>query len=84
MDGSNDAASSSANESTVSNSGKAVSISRPLALGIDEKVKGKIWANQLVEFQSLLQNRESEKIEIVEDNGVLTCKKGKICLYLNC
>ena len=77
MDGSNDTASSSANESPVSNSGKAVSISRPLALGIDEKVKGKIWLNQLVEFQSLLQNRESEKIEIVEDNGVLTCKKAK-------
>ena len=61
LDDSYDTASNSANESTVSNSGKAVSISLPLVLGVDEKVKGIIWANQFVEFQSLLQNKESEK-----------------------
>ena len=82
LNGSNDTASNtannSANESTVLNSGKAASISRPLALGFDEKIKGKIWANQFIEFKSLLQNNESEKIEIVEDShGVLTCKKTK-------
>lgn len=59
-------------------SGKAVSISRPLSLGIDEKIKGKIWSNQFIEFSSLFQNHDSDKLELVNDgNGVLTCKKAK-------
>lgn len=58
--------------------GKAVSIARPLALGVEEKTKGKIWANQFVEFHSLFQNNETDKLELVDSgNGVLTCKKSK-------
>lgn len=58
--------------------GKAVSIARPLALGVEEKTKGKIWANQFVEFHCLFQNNETDKLELVDNgNGVLMCKKSK-------
>lgn len=58
--------------------GKTVSIARPLALGVEEKTKGKIWANQFVEFHSLFQNNETDKLELVDNgSGVLTCKRSK-------
>ena len=55
---------------------KFVSMARPLGLGVDSKVKGKIWANQYVELHGLLSPKKNEKIEFVDNgDGVLTCKK---------
>ena len=61
---------------------RAVSMARPLDLGIDPKIKGKIWANQFIDLNVLLPNNRQEKIELVDNgDGVLTFKKsnsGKI------
>ena len=55
---------------------KFVSMARPLCLGVDSKVKGKIWANQYVELHGLLSQKKNEKIEFVDNgDGVLICKK---------
>ena len=43
---------------------KIVSMARPLGLGVDSKVKSKIWANQYVELHSLLSSKTNEKIEL--------------------
>ena len=58
------------------NKNKAVSMARPLDLGIDSKIKGKIWANQFVELNSLLPTKRKERIELVDNgDGVIRCKK---------
>ena len=55
---------------------KAISMARPLDLGIDSKIKGKIWANQFVELNSLLTTKRKERIELVDNgDGVIRCKK---------
>jgi len=44
------------------------SISRPLGLGIDNKVKAKIWANEAIDFGSLLGFKKGrKKFEINEE-----------------
>ena len=55
---------------------KSISLVRPLDLGIDPKIKGKIWANQFVDLYQLLPNKKGQKIELMDNgDGLLTCKK---------
>ena len=55
---------------------KLVSMARPLGLGIDSKIKDKIWANQYVELHTLLSTKKTDKIEFVDNgDGFLKCKK---------
>ncbi|MEW8339813.1 MAG: hypothetical protein AB2708_08185 [Candidatus Thiodiazotropha taylori] len=55
---------------------KAVSMARPLDLGIDSKIKGKIWANQFVDLHTLLPSKRKERLELVDNgDGVIRCKK---------
>ncbi|MES9882802.1 MAG: hypothetical protein ABW185_18190, partial [Sedimenticola sp.] len=43
---------------------------------VDGKVKGRIWADQFVEFHTLISNSDKERIEFVEStNGTLVCKR---------
>ena len=51
-------------------------IAPPLDLGIDPKIKGKIWSNMYVELYTLLPLQKKEKIELIENgDGLLTCQK---------
>ena len=55
---------------------KSISLVHPLDLGIDPKIKGKIWANQFVDLYQLLPNKKGQKIELMDNgDGLLTCKK---------
>ncbi|MEW8544663.1 MAG: hypothetical protein AB2693_14135 [Candidatus Thiodiazotropha sp.] len=61
---------------TSSSKHKAISMARPLDLGIDSKIKGKIWANQYIELNSLLPSKRKERLELVDNgDGVIRCKK---------
>ena len=64
------------NENSDSCKNKAISMARPLDLGIESKVKGKNWAIQFVELSSLLPSKQNERIELVDNgDGVIRCKK---------
>ena len=43
---------------------KAISLSRPLDLGIDPKIKGKIWANRFVDLYPLLPNKKGQTLNL--------------------
>lgn len=50
--------------------------SRPLGLGVNAKIKGKIWSDQYVDFAVLLQDRDVDKLELTEsDSGTLMFRK---------
>lgn len=71
-------ATSSADTSTNADlpASKFVSMARPLGLGVDPKIKGKIWANQFVELQCLLPSKKNEKFEVVDNgDGFMKLKK---------
>ncbi|XP_062569284.1 uncharacterized protein LOC134231352 [Saccostrea cucullata] len=54
------------------------SISKPLALGIDSKIKSIIWANEFVDFGTLLKPTEKQvKFSIEEGDDGLTFVKEK-------
>ena len=39
-------------------------IARPLSTGIDAKIKAKIWANEYVEFESLMSNKQKDQNQL--------------------
>ena len=53
---------SGSEESHVSSLGgsRAVSMARPLDLGVDPKIKGKIWTNQFTDLNVLLPNNRTD------------------------
>lgn len=66
----------SSSDSTEHVKNKAVSMARPLDLGIDSKIKGKIWANQFIDLYTLLPSKRKERLELVDNgDGVIRCKK---------
>ena len=55
---------------------KTISLVSPLDLGIDPKIKGKIWANNFVDLYQLLPTKKGQKNELMDNgDGLLTCKK---------
>ena len=53
-------------------------LSRPVDMGVDPKVKGKIWADQFIEFGTLLSNREGGALQLVEGaDGTFVFSKSK-------
>ena len=57
---------------------KKVGLVRPLSLGVDSKIQAQIWANEYIEFESLLK-LENQKTKCVpeerEDQIVFTKQK---------
>jgi hypothetical protein len=54
----------------------AASFARPLALSVDSKIKGKIWAGEFINFQSLISSREVSTFEFLDSgNGSVTFKQ---------
>jgi hypothetical protein len=57
---------------------KKVGLARPLSLGVDSKIQAQIWANEYIEFESLLK-LENQKTKFVpeerEDQIVFTKQK---------
>ena len=55
------------------------SIARPLSTGIDAKIKAKIWANEYVEFKSLMSTKQKEQnhLTLVEQDGSVSFVKAK-------
>ena len=57
-------------------------MARPLDLGVDPKIKGKIWANQFIDLNVLLPNNRQEKFELVDNGDVVfpTARKGALLM----
>ncbi|KAK3101144.1 hypothetical protein FSP39_001261 [Pinctada imbricata] len=53
------------------------SISRPLGIGVDSKIKGKIWAEEYIELGTLLQSNQEEHFKLVEKDGTVSLVKAK-------
>ena len=55
------------------------SIARPLSTGIDAKIKAKIWANEYVEFESLMSTKQKDQnhLTLVEQDGSVSFVKAK-------
>jgi len=66
-------------QTTCSNdTSKKVGLARPLSLGVDSKIKAQIWANEYIEFETLLK-LENQKTKFVpeerEDQIIFTKQK---------
>lgn len=50
----------------ITSTNTSANISHSLSMGIDPKLKGRIWEGQFIEFHSLINNQENSKMEVVE------------------
>ncbi|KAK3095856.1 hypothetical protein FSP39_020049 [Pinctada imbricata] len=55
------------------------SISKPLEVGIDTKLKNKIWANEFIELEALMvhKSKTSNHLKMVENNGAISFVRAK-------